>query len=191
MSQTNGAVEGGRELLPFSTEVNRARAGYYWDLVLVLAQKEIKTRYKNNVLGYVWSLANPLAYTGIFYFAFQVVFKIDIPNYVLFLICGLFPWQWISNSVVGSSMIFFQNSSLIKKASFPRFVLPLAIGLQDGFHFLMTLPVIFLFMIIGGVMPTWEFVIGLPLMTILQFFIIYGLGLAIGSINLFLEIWKS
>ena len=64
------------------------------DLIYILTLKEIKTKYKNNVLGYFWSLANPLAYATIFYFVFSVALRFDIENYALFLICGLFPWQY-------------------------------------------------------------------------------------------------
>ena len=48
---------------------------HYFDVILTLAHKEVKVRYKNNVLGYFWSLANPLASALVFYFAMQVIFK--------------------------------------------------------------------------------------------------------------------
>src|ERR1700736_131863 len=121
----------------------RARSPFaqYFDLILTLAQKEIKVRYKNNVLGYLWSLANPLASALVFYFAIQVVFKSSVPNYPLFLIIGLFTWQWFNNYLVGACGVFLANGSLIKKSVFPRSVLPIALNLQDAFHFMMSIPV--------------------------------------------------
>src|ERR1700684_2521748 len=89
---------------------------HYFDLILTLAHKEVKVRYKNNVLGYFWSLANPLASALVFYFAMQVIFKSSIPNYSLFLIIGLFSWQWFSNYLIGACNIFLANGSLIKKS---------------------------------------------------------------------------
>src|SRR6202044_1306928 len=74
---------------------------HYFDLILTLAHKEVKVRYKNNVLGYIWSLANPLASALVFYFAMQVIFKSSIPDYPLFLVIGLFSWQWFSNYLIG------------------------------------------------------------------------------------------
>ncbi len=78
----------------------------YKDLIFVLTQKEMKLRYKNNVLGYLWSIAHPLAFATVFYIAFKVFMRIKMENYQLFLITGLFPWQWFSNVVTSSTMMF-------------------------------------------------------------------------------------
>ena len=115
---------------------------YFNDLVFVLTKKDIKSRYKTSVLGYLWSIINPLAFAAIFYVIFQVVMRFDMQNYALFLVTGLFTWQWINNSANAGAMIFIQNASLIKKIIFPRSILPLSIVLQDAFHFLMSVPVI-------------------------------------------------
>ena len=88
---------------------------YYFDLLLALTQKEIKARYKSSFLGYLWSIANPLSLALVFFLAFKVFMKIPIENYALFLIAGLFPWQWFANSVVGSAGVYLGNASLIKK----------------------------------------------------------------------------
>ena len=93
---------------------------YYRDLIFELLRKEIKVRYKNNILGYAWSILNPLAQALVFFVAFQYIFKVKIENYVLFLILGLFPWQWFLNSVVASSVSMISNANLIKKTVFPR-----------------------------------------------------------------------
>lgn len=78
---------------------------YYKDLIVVLTQKELKVRYKRSFPGYLWSIANPLALAVVFYVAFKVVMRIQIENYTLFLISGLFPWQWFSNSVSSSALM--------------------------------------------------------------------------------------
>ena len=74
---------------------------HYSELSYILWKKEIKVRYKNNFFGYLWSLANPLSFALVFYFAFNVVFKSGEKNFVLFLISGLFAWQWIANYIIG------------------------------------------------------------------------------------------
>lgn len=155
------------------------------DLVYILTLKEIKTRYKNSFFGYVWSLANPLAYALIFYFAFGIIFRFKVENYALFLICGLFPWQWLNNSITGSSRIFLQNANLIKKSIFPRYILQIANCLQDGFHFLMTIPVIFIFLLAFDVGLNPIFVIGVPLLVLIQFTMVVGASLVIGTLNVF------
>ena len=75
----------------------RFSAVRYIDLVLTLTQKEIKVRYKSNLLGYFWSIANPLASAIVYYLAVQVFLRVQIDNYIVFLIVGLFSWQWFNN----------------------------------------------------------------------------------------------
>lgn len=157
----------------------------YFDLIFILSKKEIKTRYKNSALGYVWSLANPLAFATIYYFAFQVIMRIDVPNYALFLICGLFPWQWMTNSISICTSSFISNVNLIKKAVFPRLILPLAVVIQDGFHFLMTIPVILFFMFMYGADVPFHAIWGVPFLIMITAPLIYGIGLIAGSLNVF------
>src|SRR4029450_10678938 len=116
----------GRESSPRGRRLGtggRMSFAQYVDLILTLTQKEIKIRYKSNLLGYFWSIANPLASAIIFYLAIQVFLRLEMENYNVFLIIGLFAWQWFSNYLVGSCTVFLSNGSLIKKSVFPRFVL--------------------------------------------------------------------
>jgi lipopolysaccharide transport system permease protein len=178
MSTSQNAVGRSRRRATFSL----AR---YFDLILTLAHKEVKVRYKNNVLGYLWSLANPLASALVFYFAMQVVFKSSIPRYPLFLVIGLFSWQWFSNYLIGACSVFHSNGSLIKKSVFPRSVLPIALDIQDAFHFVMSLPITLLFMYFYDVPLGTSIIAGALLLIPAQFFLLLGIGLAVSSINVF------
>jgi len=165
--------------------LNRKTLVYYFDLITVLTKKEIKVRYKNSALGYVWSIANPLMYAIIFYFVFKIVMKFNIKEYSLFLISGLFPWQWISNSIIGGANSFIGNASLIKKVIFPRYFLPLAQVLNDAFHFIVSIPVIVIFLLFYHKMPSFNWLIYLPLMLIPTFLMVYGFSLLVASMNIF------
>ena len=158
---------------------------YYRDLVISLTQKELKVRYKRSFMGYLWSIANPLALALVFFIAFKIFMKIPIENYTLFLISGLFPWQWFSNSVNSSATVFISNASLIKKVNFQREVLVIAAVLNDMLHFLLSIPVIVVFMFIYGMKPSLSWFIGIPLLLIIQFIITFGFSIAISTINLF------
>jgi len=158
---------------------------YHLDLLSVLLAKELKVRYKNSILGYLWSLLNPLTMALIFYFAFKVILRVPIENYSFFLITGLFPWQWFSNSVSSSTGILLGNASIIKKVNFPRHFIPLANVLNDLTHFLLTIPVIAGFGLFFGVYPTLWWFVGIPALLLAQFLITYGLSLFVASANLF------
>jgi lipopolysaccharide transport system permease protein len=158
---------------------------HFWDLILVLTQKELKVRYKSSVLGYVWSIANPLAFAFTFYVAFKVVMRIQMEDYALFLISGLFPWQWLANSITFSTGVFLANASIIKKVSFPRSSVVLTTVLQDMIHFALAMPVIVLFLFLYGRSPSVSWLWGIPLFLSAQFCLTYGLCLAVSSANLF------
>lgn len=157
------------------------------ELLQVLSRTQIKIRYKKAALGYVWSLAHPLAFAMVFYFVFQVVMKAERPDMAAFLVAGLFPWQWISNSLVQGTMIFISNGSLVKKVAFPRHMLPLSMVVQDGWHFVLSLPVIAAVLLLSGHTPEWAWLPGIPLLIVLQAALIYGLVLIVGSVNMFLR----
>jgi lipopolysaccharide transport system permease protein len=158
---------------------------YLRDLVLVLTQKEVKVRYKRSWLGYLWSIANPLAFALVYLVTFKTFMRIDIPHYSLFLITGLFPWQWLSNSIGMAPSIFLGNAALLKKVYFPRNILVASTVLNDGIHFVISIPVIVGFMLAYGFSPSWSWLIGIPLLVFAQLLMAYGLALAIASLNLF------
>ena len=157
------------------------------DLILVLTQKEMKVRYKSSFLGYLWSIAHPLAFAIVFFIAFKIIMKIQMEDYSLFLIAGLFPWQWFSNSVNASPMVFLSNASIIKKVNFPRDIIPFAIVLQDMIHFILSIPVIVLFLFIYQKSPSLSWFYGIPLLMIIQFLMTLGVSLIVSSVNLFIR----
>lgn len=163
------------------------KINYYIDLVLVLTQKDIKVKYKNNFLGYLWSVAHPLAFALIFYFVFKIILRFSVPNYALFLIAGLFPWQAFANSLAVSTVVFISNASLIKRVKFPRYFLVLTTLFNDVFHLLMSLPVIVFFLFLYDLFRPeilfWFFYIPLNLLS--QLIFTFGLALMVGSLNVF------
>jgi len=158
---------------------------HYIDLLTVLTQKDLKVRYKSSILGYLWSIGHPLAFAFVFFIAFKIVMKIQMEGYVLFLIAGLFPWQWFSNSTNVSTTVFLANASIIKKVSFPRNIIPLTIVLQDMIHFVLSIPVIVFFLFFYHKSPSLMWLYGIPLLLCIQFIMTYGFSLMISSINLF------
>jgi lipopolysaccharide transport system permease protein len=166
-------------------EMKKHSLAYYRDLVITLTQKELKVKYKRSFLGYLWSIANPLALALVFFIAFKIFMKIQIENYTLFLISGLFPWQWFSNSVNSSAMVFVGNASLIKKIDFRKDVLVIATVLNDMLHFVLSIPVIVLLLFLYGMKPNLLWLIGIPVLLIIQFIITLGFSIAISTINLF------
>lgn len=158
---------------------------YHKDLIVALTQKELKVKYKRSFLGYLWSIANPLALALVFFLAFKIFLRIPIENYTLFLIAGLFPWQWFANSVNASTLVFLGNGSLIKKVNFRKESLVVATVLNDMLHFVLSIPIIVIFVVYYGIKPSVSWIAGIPLLLIIQFVITFGFSVAIAAINLF------
>jgi len=158
---------------------------HYIDLIIVLTQKELKIRYKNSFFGYLWSIGHPLAFGFVFFVAFKVVMRVEVEDYALFLIAGLFPWQWFSNSVSAAPLLFLANTSVIKKVNFPRNLIPFTQVLQEMIHFVLTIPVILLFLFIYHKSPSFSWLYGIPILLVMQFLITYGISLLVSSANLF------
>jgi lipopolysaccharide transport system permease protein len=169
--------------------VRSGQATYYRDLIWVLVSKELKLRYRSTALGYLWSLLHPLAFAAIYFVVFAHVMGIPRPgemeHYALFLITGLFPWQWFSNSATSSTWFFLDNRSLIKKIRFPRYFLVMAGVLNDMIHFAISIPVILVFMIWYHHYPSAAWIALLPLMLVVQFLFTAGVALTLASCNLF------
>lgn len=156
------------------------------DLIAVLTQKEMRARYRGTALGYLWSLAHPLAFVAVFFLAFKAVMKVPVEDYALFLAAGLFPWQWFSNSLISSSTAFVANAALLRKADFSRSLLPLTVVLQNMIHFLLSLPVLALLLVLHGRTPSASWLWGVPPTAAAQFLVTYGLALAVSSANVYL-----
>ena len=158
---------------------------YYLDLVIVLTQKEMKVRYKSSFLGYLWSIAHPLLFALVFFVLFKIVMRVAMKDYTVFLISGLFPWQWFQNSVNLSPMMLISNADIIKKVYFPRTTVVMASVAQDGIHFLLTIPIIVFFMYVYHRTPSWSWIYGVPILFGIQYLFIYGISLGISSLSLF------
>jgi lipopolysaccharide transport system permease protein len=158
---------------------------HYLDLITELLRKELKVRYKRLALGYLWSILSPLMYAGLYYVVFGRILNVKTENYPLFLIAGLFPWQWMTNTINVAPSTFISNSALIKKTLFPRHLIPLVIALQDAIHFLISVPVIILFIILFNGKVSLEWIYALPLMAVIHFGMAYSFNLIISTCTVF------
>jgi len=168
-----------------ATQTRSRTLVYYRDLILVLLAKEFKVRYKNTFMGYAWSVLHPLVLALIFSLFFSVFVRLQVPDYTLYLMAGLFPWQWVGNTCFGANMYFLGNSSLIKKVRFQRATLVLAGVLNEAIHFAVSIPVIVGFMLYYGKYPQIDWLWYVPLLLVLQAIMMFGVGLAIATCNLF------
>src|SRR5713101_8686994 len=98
------------------------------ELVLNLTLRELRSKYKKSVLGWTWSLLNPVSAVAIYTLVFSVFLHVDpltgdpsgLKSFVVFLVCALVPWNFVSGCLIGSLDAIVGNANLIKKVYFPR-----------------------------------------------------------------------
>jgi lipopolysaccharide transport system permease protein len=160
---------------------------HFFELLYLLVQKELRVRYKSSVLGYLWALANPFAFAVVYYFAFKVIMRVQMPNYSTFLLTGMFPWIWLTNGLVQATASYRNNASLVKKVNLERAVLPLSNVVHEMVHFCFALPVLgFFIYLTGGEMHAswlWQ----LPLMMLLQLALVYPVALILALSNVYVH----
>ena len=101
----------------------------YRELLVNLVRKDLKVKYKNSVLGFLWSLVNPAVTIAVFYVIFSVILPNSIPDFVLFLMSGVLIFNLFQNGTSAAVGSVVGNAALVKKVWFPREILPLsAIG---------------------------------------------------------------
>jgi lipopolysaccharide transport system permease protein len=162
----------------------------YRGLLATLTSRELKARYRGSVLGFFWSLANPLMLLSVYTFVFSIVFKPEargaMSPYALFLVSGLFPWIWVSASALEGSMSLLANSGLIRKAVFPAELLPMVAVLQNLAHLLFALPIVVVALVAGRLLgyPVGGLaVFALPGVLLLHLPMVAGLALGTSALT--------
>ena len=144
--------------------------------------RNLKIRYQGSVLGFFWTLLNPLFMMLIYLVIFVHIMKIKIR--VEYLLTGLIPWQFFAMSLSDAANSIVGHSNLVKKTHFPRIILPLAMVVANLINFLLSLLVLFVFLIILKVSFTLQ-LIYLPLIILFQTILCLGLSLIIACSNVY------
>ena len=161
-------------------------------LVGVLVAREVKARYRGSVLGFFWSLLNPLLMLAVY----ALVFRLLLPNrspstspYALFLFCGLLPWNWFSASVSDSAASLLTHGALLRKILFPAEVLPAVAVFAQGVHFLLALPVLLAALLAGALgafgtrVPLGWALAQVPFLLLLQALLLLGIGFFLAALT--------
>ncbi|MBW3556189.1 MAG: ABC transporter permease [Actinobacteria bacterium] len=162
------------------------------ELLTHLTLRELRGKYKRSTLGWAWSLLNPLSTMLIFTIVFRVFFRAEAPegspsglsSFALFLLCGLLPWNFLTNSVFGSLGTVIGNASLIRKTYFPRELLVVSQVASWIVSFLLELSLLAVILLIVGNMVLPLVPVVLALVVVLALFAT-GLSLALSVFNVF------
>jgi ABC-2 type transport system permease protein len=183
------ANEFDRELTLRTVEANPSlfqRAVRVWrfrELLRNLIGKELRLKYKNSVLGYAWSLLNPILYLVVFYFVFQVVFGSSLPDFPIFLLSGLLTWNLFATALSTATASVLDNGGMVTQVAFPREVLPLAAVGAALVNFFLQAAVLLVAVALSGHAPALEFLPVALLALVVVALLAAGIGLSLAALN--------
>ena len=156
----------------------------YRDLMITIAVRDIKLRYRQTALGAVWVILQPLMAAGIFSFVFGRVAKLkgdgDTP-YFIFAYAGLLAWNLFSSALQRANGSLLGNAQLVSKVYFPRLALPLASVVATLVDFAVALAMLAVMLPLNHIMPTWS-LLTLPLWLLVILLLAIGIGLFTASL---------
>jgi lipopolysaccharide transport system permease protein len=156
----------------------------YRSLIRNLVAKDLKVRYKNSTLGFVWSLLNPLLMMVVFTFVFTQLLNQQIADFPVFVLTALLPWQWTATAVAGGTGALVDNAPLITKVYFPRLLLPISVVFSTMANFLLALPALFLMMFVFG-RPFTPWLFYIPVIVAVQAIFLTALLLILAPLHVY------
>src|SRR5439155_3704600 len=169
----------------------RSAMGELWrsrGLIRALAERDIRSRYKQTSLGVSWAIITPLALMLVFTLFLQRVAKFDTNGtpYVLFSYLGLIPWTFFSTSLSIGGQSLVSNTSILNKIQCPREIFPVSSILFAGFDSLVSVFVFGILLVINGFLPratsAW-----VPLLLLIQIAFTLGLTLVLSALLVYLR----
>jgi len=147
-------------------------------LAFTLAVTELKVRFFDSALGYLWSLMRPLLFFGVLYLVFSQIIPLgdEIEFYPVVLLMGIVLYTFVSEATGDAVESMVKHESLIRRVAFPRLVIPLAVTVTAAFNLLMNLIVVFGFMALNGVPIRWTW---LELPILIGLLVILAVGVAL------------
>lgn len=158
----------------------------YRELLKTNVQKEIRGKYKGSFLGVLWSFLNPLLMVLVYALVFPYIMRMNVPNYLVYLITGVIPWNFFTTCITTGCNCVWINGGIIKKVYFPREILPISVVVAGLINFLISCVIILIFTIFGGIGISIQ-LLWLPLIAIIQSALSLGLLFVLSAINVYVR----
>jgi ABC-2 type transport system permease protein len=153
------------------------------DILRLLVARDLKIKYADSKLGYLWSVLDPLLMSGVYWFVFTQIFARGVGRepYLLFLLCGMLPWNWANGVIRDSARALTADAKLVRSSNLSREVWILRVVGSKLMEFLFSLPVLLLFAVIYMQAPSW-YVLAWPLAMLIQTVFLVGIGLTLAPL---------
>jgi ABC-2 type transport system permease protein len=147
----------------------------YREMIVSLVKRDLKSRYKGSVLGFLWMFLNPLLQLCVYTIVFSGIMRNGIEKYYLFLFVTLVPWIFFSTCLSNGTTVIFGQQDMVKKIYFPREVLPIAFTTSQFVNMLLSFVVILVVVLFNGIKIEPTAWLCLPLVMIIEYIICLGI----------------
>lgn len=154
------------------------------ELIGVLVARQLKLRYRGSVLGFLWTLLNPFLLMLVYTLVFSVYLRIDMDKYPAFLFTGLLPWMWFASSLQQGVTSILDGAGLVTRSQFPAEVLPVVTLTANAVNFLLTLPLLLIFLLAFRVRLGAPALL-LPVLIGFEYLLSLGLVLLVAALNVY------
>jgi len=157
----------------------------YQALIQSLVLRNLTVKYQRSVLGFLWTLLNPLIMIVVLITVFKLVIRIDLPHYWAFLLSGYFVWNFLSSCINAATYTLTEHAHITRSIAFPKEVLVLSAALTRLLEFLAELAVILVVLAIfhHGRLPVSYVLV--PALVLLQLILAIGVQMPLATLAVF------
>ncbi len=156
----------------------------YRELLKTNVKKEIRGRYKNSILGVMWSFLNPLLQLAVYSIIFGALLAGGDKTYPIYICVALIPWTYFTTAITQASFTIIGNGDIIKKVYFPREILPISVVTSGAVNFIISTIIILAFVIFSGMGLSW-YILLYPFVLLVQYVLLLGISFIVSSITVY------
>ena len=156
----------------------------YRELLKTNVKKEIRGRYKNSILGIMWSFLNPLLQLAVYSIIFGALLAGGDKTYHIYICVALIPWTYFTTAITQSAFTVIGNADIIKKVYFPREILPISVVTSGAVNLVISTIIILAFVIFSGIGLSW-YLVFYPFILLIQFILLLGISFIVSSVTVY------
>jgi ABC-2 type transport system permease protein len=167
-----------------SLPARAVRIVQYRRILKLLIARDLKVRYAGSILGYVWTILDPLLMSVVYWVVFTKLFQRNIgySPYIMFLVAGQLPWFWFNAGLTATARALRSEAQMVRSSNVPRELWIIRVICSKAIEYLLSLPVLAIFALAYWKAPTWHVVL-LPLAWLMIFVVLMGFGLLLAPLT--------